>query len=83
LFHGVTENTARLVYVRESGALNESYSDIFGVIVSNAPVSDIGQWNWLIGDGLSSGLEALRDFQDPTRLCFGFSLGKWTSSGVS
>ena len=35
LFHGVTGGTARLVYQGESGALNESYSDIFGVLVSN------------------------------------------------
>ncbi len=28
--HGLTENTANLVYSYESGALNESYSDIFG-----------------------------------------------------
>lgn len=35
LFHGVTSGTARLVYQGETGALNESYSDIFGTIVSN------------------------------------------------
>lgn len=28
--HGLTENTSNLVYSYESGALNESYSDIFG-----------------------------------------------------
>lgn len=28
--HGLTENTANLIYSYESGALNESYSDIFG-----------------------------------------------------
>jgi bacillolysin len=28
--HGLTENTSNLVYANESGALNESYSDIFG-----------------------------------------------------
>ena len=67
LFHGVTEKTARLVYENEPGALNESYSDIFGVIVSNFPEPDFAKWNWLIGDGISSSLEALRDMQDPTR----------------
>jgi len=35
LFHGVTGATSRLVYQDESGALNESYSDIFGIIVYN------------------------------------------------
>jgi len=67
LFHGVTDKTARLVYENESGALNESYSDIFGVIVSNLPEPDIAKWNWEIGDAISSSLTALRDMKDPTR----------------
>jgi Zn-dependent metalloprotease len=67
LFHGVTGGTARLAYENESGALNESFSDIFGIIVSNFSEPDIAKWNWLIGDGISTGLEALRDMQDPTR----------------
>ncbi|MBI4852671.1 MAG: peptidase M4 family protein [Acidobacteria bacterium] len=33
LTHGVTERTANLVYSGESGALNESMSDVFGVMV--------------------------------------------------
>jgi Zn-dependent metalloprotease len=68
LFHGVTAFTSKLEYVSESGALNESYSDIFGVMVSNFQQPDMSKWNWLIGDGLSTGLTAFRDFQDPTRL---------------
>jgi len=67
LFHGVTAATARLVYQGEAGALNESYSDIFGAFVSNLAEPDIGKWNWLIGDGISNSLEALRDMRDPTR----------------
>jgi Zn-dependent metalloprotease len=67
LFHGVTGSTARLVYLNETGALNESYSDIFGIIIANAAEPDIGKWSWLIGDGISSGLDAFRDFQDPTK----------------
>lgn len=67
LFHGVTEATSRLVYENESGALNESYSDIFGIIVSNAAERDIAKWDWEIGDGISSSMEALRDMRDPTR----------------
>jgi Zn-dependent metalloprotease len=31
--HGVTERTANLVYLSQSGALNESMSDVFGVMV--------------------------------------------------
>jgi Zn-dependent metalloprotease len=67
LFHGVTGATSRLVYQDESGALNESYSDIFGIIVANFNEPDISNWDFLIGDGLSTGLEALRDMRDPTR----------------
>ena len=33
--HGLTDKTAGLVYQSESGALNESYSDIFGILISN------------------------------------------------
>jgi len=67
LFHGVTGATARLIYQGETGALNESYSDIFGTIISNFDEPDIGKWDFLIGDGLSTGLEALRDMSDPPR----------------
>jgi Zn-dependent metalloprotease len=67
LFHGVTGHTARLVYQGETGALNESYSDIFGTIISNRAEPNIAKWDWLIGDGISTGIEALRDMRDPTR----------------
>jgi Zn-dependent metalloprotease len=67
MFHGVTSGTARLIFQGETGALNESYSDIFGVIVSNVAEPDIAKWNWLIGDGISTGMEALRDMEDPPR----------------
>lgn len=66
-FHGVTEKTALLVYELESGAMNESYSDIFGTLISNYPEADWGKWNWLVGDGLSSETEAFRSMQDPAK----------------
>lgn len=67
MFHGVTSGTARLIFQGETGALNESYSDIFGIIVSNMAEPDIAKWKWLIGDGISTGIEALRDMEDPPR----------------
>lgn len=67
VFHGVTERTARLQYAGESGALNESYSDIFGVIISNAAVGSRAAWNWTIGEELSDTGVPLRDLSDPTR----------------
>jgi Zn-dependent metalloprotease len=67
LFHGVTGDTARLIYLGETGALNESYSDIFGIIISNNARADIAKWDWKIGDGISSSVEEFRDMEDPTR----------------
>jgi len=40
--HGITEHTANLEYVDQSGALNESMSDVFAVMVDSA--------NWSIGE---------------------------------
>ncbi|MCB9360567.1 MAG: PKD domain-containing protein [Flavobacteriales bacterium] len=46
--HAVTENTASLVYMNESGALNESFSDIFGIAIDfyNNPSTA----NYLMGE---------------------------------
>jgi Zn-dependent metalloprotease len=64
IFHGVTEKTARLEYANQPGALNESLSDIFGVIISNFD-RELAQWNWEIGDGF--GGMSLRDMVNPNR----------------
>ncbi|HBM7988459.1 TPA: M4 family metallopeptidase coccolysin [Enterococcus faecalis] len=40
--HGVTEHTAGLEYLGQSGALNESYSDLMGYIISGASNPEIG-----------------------------------------
>lgn len=67
IFHGVTEHTADLQYLGMSGALNESYSDIFGVIVSNARQPDIDQWNWEMGEDLDETGVPLRDLSRPAQ----------------
>jgi Zn-dependent metalloprotease len=67
IFHGVTEHTARLDYYGESGALNESYSDIFGVLISNAGNLDAGTWDWRIGEELDGSGLPLRDLSDPEK----------------
>lgn len=66
MFHGVTDATSRLEYQTESGALNESYSDILGVIVANYS-RPRARWVWKVGDGFEGPGAALRDLQDPTR----------------
>ncbi|MBK8845119.1 MAG: M4 family metallopeptidase [Bacteroidetes bacterium] len=48
LTHGVTGNSSNLIYSYESGALNESFSDIFGTCVDFYALP--GTANWLIGD---------------------------------
>jgi len=58
--HGLTTFTANLIYMAESGALNESFSDIFGTSVEQfARPTD---WNWLIGEDLGS---AFRSMSNP------------------
>lgn len=71
LTHGVTESTAGLVYQGQSGALNESFSDIFGAIIKNwhkaGPDADVGSWDWEIGSALGRNGLPLRDLSDPGR----------------
>jgi thermolysin len=66
LTHAVTDTTADLIYQNESGAINESMSDIFGTIVeyhaNNNP-------DWQIGEDIytpGTAGDALRSMADPT-----------------
>jgi len=63
--HGLTESTARLEYRGETGAMNESYSDIFGILISNRDLPDVTDWNWEMGEDLDSTGVPLRDISDP------------------
>ncbi len=56
--HGVTEYSAALNYQSESGALNESFSDIFGEMVENYVE---GSMDWLVGADRG----AIRSFLNP------------------
>ena len=70
--HGVIETSSNLLYRDQSGALNESFADIMGVIVANwyqAPEpEDTSTWEWGIGKGLGSDGKPLRDLADPASL---------------
>ncbi|MBI2415462.1 MAG: right-handed parallel beta-helix repeat-containing protein [Candidatus Kerfeldbacteria bacterium] len=57
---GVTD-TDTLTYEDESGALNESYADIFGEFIE---LENGGEGEWLIGEDLLSG--TLRDMTNPS-----------------
>ncbi|MCX6991879.1 MAG: M4 family metallopeptidase [Kiritimatiellaeota bacterium] len=78
--HAVTEHTANLIYAYESGALNESFSDIFGACVefncqpnnsANYPSKTAGTADWLLGEDCTPYTNtllapvALRDMRDP------------------
>ena len=71
LTHGVIDFSSNLIYQGESGALNESYADIFGVTINNwyrAPDrADVSTWDWEIGAGFRADGRPLRDMSDPTR----------------
>jgi Zn-dependent metalloprotease len=61
--HGVTQFTSGLQYRAQSGALNESLSDIFGTFAendNNAPAKDLQHF----GSGFAPG--GMRDFAHPT-----------------
>jgi Zn-dependent metalloprotease len=59
--HGIIQNTANLEYQGESGALNESYADVFGVLVDRD--------DWLVGEDVVKSAAfpsgALRSMVDP------------------
>ncbi len=58
--HGLTSNSANLVYQNESGALNESFSDIFGNTIERW--TRPSQYSWTLGEDLSW---VIRDMSNP------------------
>jgi hypothetical protein len=67
--HAVTEHTAALVYQGQSGALNESVSDVFAACLKQRLLGqDAADGDWLIGEGLflpGVRARALRDMAAP------------------
>ncbi|OQW96356.1 MAG: hypothetical protein BWK77_05105, partial [Verrucomicrobia bacterium A1] len=73
--HAVDEYTANLYYYGESGALNESFSDIFGACVefyaqpdgrALYPNKSAGRSDWLMGEDAWLSSKALRDMRNPS-----------------
>jgi Zn-dependent metalloprotease len=58
--HAVTGSSSELVYQGESGALNESFSDIFGEMIEDYVN---GSNDWLMGEDRTDG--AIRSMSDP------------------
>lgn len=69
LAHGVTEFTAGLEYENQSGALNESMSDVFGSLVKQWVAKETAdQADWLIGADIFTpaiDADALRSMKAP------------------
>jgi Zn-dependent metalloprotease len=67
LTHGVTEHEANLDYENQSGALNESFSDIFGIMIKQRYNNqDVKKSDWLIGENVMIGKKyALRSLKAP------------------
>ncbi len=69
LTHGVIQYEAQLVYYEQPGALNESYSDIFGSLVKQKTLNQTAEEaDWLIGEGLFTANvagKAIRSMKDP------------------
>jgi Zn-dependent metalloprotease len=80
LTHGVTQFTAQLPYRDQAGALNESFSDVFGSMVKQWSLGQtVDQADWLIGAGiLAPGVKgrALRDMANPGTAYDDRNLGK-------
>mgnify|MGYP003641033441 CR=1 FL=1 len=74
LTHGVTEYTSDLIYFGFSGAINESFSDMWGewVDLTNGSANDTEDVRWAIGEefgfrGFSNdGSPGIRNMKDPT-----------------
>ncbi len=65
LTHAVTEKSANLIYYYQAGAMNESYSDIFGetVDLTDGVGNDAAGVRWKMGEDLPIG--AIRDMMNP------------------
>jgi Zn-dependent metalloprotease/uncharacterized protein Usg len=63
--HGVTDYESNLIYLGQSGAINEAFSDIWGEFVdlTNGKGNDAPTVKWLMGEDLSIG--AIRSMKNP------------------
>jgi bacillolysin len=66
LTHGVTQYESNLFYYYQSGAINESFSDVWGEFIdlSDGMGTDTPGARWQLGEDLSFGV--LRSMSDPT-----------------
>ena len=66
LTHGVIDFEAALNYENQSGALNESYADVFGILIKQwANKTSARKADWLIGKNILKRKNALRSMKAP------------------
>lgn len=66
LTHGVTQYTSDLYYQGQSGALNESFSDVMGSLIKQKSLGQtVDQADWLIGEKLFKNGDSLRSMKKP------------------
>ncbi|MFT3895359.1 MAG: M4 family metallopeptidase [Anaerolineales bacterium] len=97
LTHGVTQSESNLIYLYQSGAINESFSDLWGEYFdqTNGEGNDSPSVKWRLGEDVT-GLGAVRnmsnppEFSDPDRMTStyyykgeGDNGGVHTNSGVN
>ncbi|MBX3210380.1 MAG: M4 family metallopeptidase, partial [Labilithrix sp.] len=63
--HAVTRHTSKLVYAFESGALNESFSDVMAAAAERALEGGGDAKNFLIGERMTTDGKGLRNMADP------------------
>ena len=65
--HGLTQHEANLLYYYQSGAINESLSDVFGELIDfgNGLGIDTPDARWQLGEGRALGV--IRDLENPRR----------------
>ena len=85
LTHGVTDRTSNLFYYYQSGAINESLSDLWGEFIdlTNEKGTDDDASRWLMGEDATA-MGVIRNMADPTEYWHPdkmSSLYYWTESG--
>lgn len=67
LSHGVTDFTSQLFYYYQSGAINESLSDVFGEFIdqTNGSADDTAANRWKLAEGLPHNPGGIRNMQSP------------------
>jgi hypothetical protein len=67
IMHGITRTTSNLFYYYQSGAINESLSDLWGEYYDqlNGLGNDSAAFKWLIGEDLPSSIGVIRNMKNP------------------